>query len=88
MVLGIDDNLNFANIYQMEDIYVNYLEKNGLRFLINDGETIIINSDNRKIAEFPFLSKPVVIGDKLYGLDGKSLLEINLKDLLPSTTVL
>jgi hypothetical protein len=82
MLLGIDEVLNIDRIYPMEDIYVNYLEANGFRFLVNDGKTTIIDSDNQKIAELPFINKATIIGDKLYGFEGTSLFEINLEDIV------
>lgn len=80
-ILAIDDDLNLTKTYEPEDLYIYYLEKNDLKFLFNDGKTIIIDADNKKIAELPISNNAIIIGDKLYGFQENSLFEINLNDI-------
>ena len=80
-VYALDYNLNITETIAIDDLYINYLSSNGLKFLSKESKTIIIDSLNNKIAELPISSNAFIIGDKLYDIQEKSFFEINLKDI-------
>lgn len=80
-IYALDYNLNITETIAIDDLYINYLNYNELKFLSKEKKTIIIDSINQKIAELPISRNAFIMGDKLYDIQEKSFFEINLTDI-------
>lgn len=77
-VLVIAKNLNVVNQYNIDELYKFYLKYNKLRFLANKDNSIVINKDNKIVAKIDIPGKAKRIGSKLYFVNEKSIIEIDL----------
>lgn len=80
-VLAIAKNLNVVNQYNIDELYKFYLKYNKLRFLANKDNSIVINKDNKIVAKIDIPGKAKRIGSKLYFVNEKSIIEIDLNEI-------
>lgn len=81
-ILVLNNQLDITNIIPNEKICFCYLETKGYK-LIDAGEsTFVIDKNNKLVAELDISGNATLIGTKLYEVQGKSLIEIDL-DKLP-----
>lgn len=80
-VLVIAKNLNVVNQYNIDELYKFYLKYNKLRFLANKDNSIVINKDNKIVAKIDIPGKAKRIGSKLYFVNEKSIIEIDLNEI-------
>lgn len=81
IVLAIDKNLNIVNQYDIDELYKYYLKYNDLRFLANKENSIIIDENNKIVAKIDIPGRAKRIGPKLYFVNEKSIIEINLDEI-------
>ena len=83
-ILVINDDLEITTQIDRDQMYIYYLRSNANKFLSKDNETIVIDSDNRKIADLKISGNAVLIGSKLYDMHEKSFIELDLNESLPA----
>ncbi len=81
-ILVMNNEMDILN--QMEDsqLYICYLKTKKYRFLAKGNETTVIDQENRKVADLKASGKAILIGSKLYDMQEKSFLEIDIPDLI------
>ena len=63
-------------------MYFHYLNYNNYKFIFKGEQTVILNDDNQVVAELFVSSKSYLIGNKLYDINDKSLLEVDLSEVI------
>ncbi len=82
-ILVINDDLEITNQINNDEMYIYYLKAKANKFLIKDNETIVIDAENRKIADLKITQNAVLLGSKLYDIHEQSFIELDLKTSLP-----
>lgn len=85
IALGLDSHLDVVKQLSFDDFYICYFANNNFKFLANGDETIVIDNDNKVIANFRASSNAFVIGDQLFEILEKSVIQIDLTDLFAQT---
>jgi outer membrane protein assembly factor BamB len=82
-ILILDSNLELVDAIdaEAEAVYINYLHRNGKRFLAKENKTFVIDADGKKVAEISASGKAVFLNGKLYDAQDSSFLEIELENL-------
>jgi hypothetical protein len=83
-MLTMNGEFEIQDITDLEKVYSCYLWTNDLKFLARNKETIVIDYENKRIAEIEASSKSFMVGAKLYDIKDKSFLEFDLSGLLES----
>ncbi len=81
-LLTLNDQFEVLNTVRSSELYSLFLKMDNYKFLNRNNTTIIINKENKKIAELKTSANATLIGQKLYDIQDKSLLEFDLADLL------
>lgn len=80
-LLTMNDDFEIIGITEPENFLTLYSSSDELKLLVKDNETIVINAENKKIANLQSSSNAVSVGNKLYDIQNKSLLEFDLSGL-------
>ncbi|MCD4695222.1 MAG: hypothetical protein K8S16_03190 [Bacteroidales bacterium] len=80
--LVLDENLNITDKIDFEELFIYYLRTKDYKFIAKNNQTIILNSENKKIAEISATSNATLIGTKLYDIQEQSFIEIDLTELI------
>ena len=64
-----------------DQLYFAYKKIGDYKLVVKDNKTIVLDVDNKKVAELDITQKTTLIGNKLYSVQEKSFLEIDLTDL-------
>ncbi len=83
-ILVMNEDLEITNQIDKDQVYIYFLSAKDTKFLSKDNETIVIDSDNRKIADLKISRNAVLIRSKLYDMHEKSFIELDLKESLPA----
>ena len=77
-------NYKFEVLDQVDynQIYIYYLKTSDYKFLVNGNETTIIDNKNKKAAVINATGNSLLLGKKLFDIQEKSFVEIDLSDLL------
>jgi len=81
-IIQINDQLEVLNIWNNEDTYAKYLAKGDFNFIGNAKDSYILDTNNNVIANLKASNKAVLIGSKLYDKQEKTMIIIDLKDLI------
>ena len=81
-ILSLNNRLEIENKVNAEDLYISYLKKNDNNFLSKNGVTFIINAEGLKIAQFSASSNAIFFDNKLYEINERSILEIDIEKLV------
>jgi outer membrane protein assembly factor BamB len=85
-VLLMTHQMKVVKEFNYADLYIAYLKQNGLIFLANRQQTIVINKDGHPVAELKASKEAWMKKDVLYDTDNNSLIAIDLKPLWSVTT--
>lgn len=80
--LVLNDKLNILNQIDYNQLYVYYLKSKDYKFLANNNETTVIDNKNKKVAELKASNKAILLGSRLFDMQEKSFIEIDLKELI------
>jgi hypothetical protein len=80
--LAVDRNLEITLQIDFRELYILYDETGNYRFLENNGNTIVLNKNNDKVAEFMASRNAAILGKKLYDIRENSFVEIDLSGIL------
>lgn len=64
------------------DFYLCYAEKDGYKFLLKDGKTIVIDRQNRKVANIDVDDNSVIVGHTLYNISKTTYSVIDLSSVM------
>jgi outer membrane protein assembly factor BamB len=81
-ILVLNENLDILNQFESNQLYLCYLKTKNYAFLAKDNETTVIDHEYKKVADFKASNKTVLVGSKLYDVQEKSVLEIDIPDLI------
>jgi hypothetical protein len=81
-ILVLNDKLDITGQIESDQLYVNYLKTKKYKFLAKNNETIVIDNKNKKVADLKASNKAILIDSKLYDMQEKSFLEIDISDLV------
>lgn len=81
IIVAINKDLDIVNQYDIDQLYKFYLQYNKLRFLANKNNTIVIDKNNKIVAKIDISGKANRIGSKLYFVNEKSIIEIDLNEI-------
>lgn len=81
-ILTLDNAFSILNTTAVKEYYTSYLEANGMLFIGKPQETVVLDLENRKIAEISISNKAFLMGNALYDIRGKTFYQIDLQSLL------
>lgn len=81
-ILVLNEKLDIVDQIESNQLYIYYLKTKNYKFLAKDNETIVIDIKNKKVADLKASRKAILIGSKLYDVQEKSFLEIDIPDLI------
>lgn len=80
-ILVLNNQLEIVKHIDKGKYYFCNLEENGYKYYSNEFSSIIINASNEMIAHLDIYARTVKVGSKLYAVQNKSLVEIDLNDI-------
>lgn len=81
-IIQINNQLEVLNKLDNKDSYVKYLVKSDFKFVGNSTDSYILDKNNNVIANIKASNKAILIGTKLYDKQSKSMVVIDLKDII------
>lgn len=80
--LTTNNSFEVLNQTENSQLFILYLKTKFYKLLARGDETIVINHENKKIADLKISFNAVLIGSKLYKRKENSLLEIDMSELM------
>ena len=80
--LSIDNDLNVLETILNEDLSIYYLRTKDYKFIAKDSQTLIVNSEGKKVATVEASSNSWLIGNTLYDKQNNSFMAIDMKNIL------
>ncbi len=84
--IKIDKKFNVIEAYDFDNLYLRHSIYKNFTLLNQKDYIIILDSNNKSIAELNVSFDSLIIGDKLYDLKDNKLLEVNLAEILNTTS--
>lgn len=81
-ILVFDENLNTIDVINSDKTYKYALQFDDYKILIHKKQTILLNHENRGIAEFEKTKNTTIVGKTMYYSKDNTLIEIKLKEIL------
>jgi hypothetical protein len=82
--LVLNDDLEIVTKINFDQLYLYFLTSKNLKFLYNGNETTVINLEYKKVADLKVSMNSIILGTKLYDMQERSFLEIDLSGLIPN----
>lgn len=79
--LVLNDRFEILNQIEYDQFYIYYLLDNEYRFIAKENKTIVLDKNNKSVANLDISRKTIKIGSKLYYIQDRSFVEIDLKDI-------
>ncbi len=88
-ILVLDSDLKFVSVIKAEDedVYVQYLNRDNMRFIAKENKTFVIDTEGKKLAELSASAQSIFLNGKLYDARDNTFLEIDLKGILNNSNV-
>ena len=80
-ILKLNSQFDLAEQLDYKQLYICYLKTKDIRFLAKDQGTTVIGRDNQNHAELKITGNAILKGSKLYDIQEKSFIELELKEL-------
>jgi hypothetical protein len=77
----LNDKLEIVNQIDYDQLYIYYLWDNDYKFIAKDNKTIVLDKYNKSVANLDISRETMKIGSKLYNIQDKSFVEIDLRDI-------
>jgi hypothetical protein len=77
-LMTLDNMLNTKATYPIGDLYFCYLEYKGYKFLENGNNTVVVDKNNKQVAELNISGNIALKGSILYEVQDNSMVEIDL----------
>jgi outer membrane protein assembly factor BamB len=81
-VLVLNSDLEILDEVDLKNFYIHYLNRNKMKFIAKEKNTIVINENGQKIAELTASANAVFLNNKLYDAQENSFIEIILDNIL------
>ncbi|MDP4291142.1 MAG: PQQ-binding-like beta-propeller repeat protein [Bacteroidota bacterium] len=81
-IITVNKNLEVVNQIDPKQIYVFFLKNKDYRFIARDNETIVLDKDDKIVAELQISSNAILLGTKLYDVQKQTFIEINVDELI------
>jgi hypothetical protein len=81
-ILVVNDKFETINQINRNQLFKYYLNSKGFKFLAKGNETIVIDQDNKAVANLKVSSKTIMVGPKLYNIQEKSFIEIDISEII------
>jgi hypothetical protein len=81
-VFALDKDLNICEEFATGHLYINYLNTRNYLLVAKGNQTTILDKECHRIADVSASRNAFLIGDKLYDIQEKNLLEIDLTELI------
>jgi len=81
-LLVFNNQLEFKSIIPDNEIFYSFLESNGYKFLEIGNSSIVIDKNNKLVAELEISGNALLRGTKLYEAQGNSFVEIEMDQLI------
>jgi hypothetical protein len=81
-ILVTNCNLDILNQIDSDQLYVYYLKTKDFKLLAKGNETVVLDNTYREVADFKASRKAKLVGSKLFDIQEKSFIEIDLHDLI------
>ena len=78
----MDASLKIVANREWDDFYICYAEKDGYKFLLKDGKTIVIDKKNRKVADINVNDNSVIVGKALHNISKTTYSVIDLSSVI------
>lgn len=82
VVLDLNERFETQEEIEYNQLYAQTFKSNGIEIVVNDSITAIINKEGQTITELPAFYDAIIVKDKLYGKNEKSLFIVDIKELL------
>ncbi|MEI6089015.1 MAG: hypothetical protein WCR42_01045 [bacterium] len=82
IVIQINDRLEVIHQLDNQVCYFNYLEQNNYKFVGNSTDSYILDKNDKVVAKIKASNKAILISTKLYDKQNKSMVVIDLKEIL------
>jgi PQQ-like domain len=80
--IELSADLDIVSEFDVNDLYFHYYIYNGFKFLTHNNKTILLNNDNKKIADLNISQKLFHSGEKFYDFYEKTIVEIDLDKII------
>ncbi len=81
-LLILNDLLKPDKIMPLNDLYFCYLETEGYKFMENGGITVVIDKNNKQVAELNISKNAILKGQTLYEVQGNSVVTIDIDQVI------
>jgi len=81
-ILVTNCDLDIIDQIDADQLYIYYLKTKDLKFLAKGKETIILDNSNKIVADLKVSGKAKLAGSKLFDIQEKSFIEVDLKELI------
>jgi hypothetical protein len=81
-LLILNDLLKPDKIMSLNDLYFCYLETEGYKFMENGGITVVIDKNNKQVAELNISKNAILKGRTLYEAQGNSVVAIDIDQVI------
>lgn len=82
IILVTNLNLDILDQIDFSQLYIYFLKTKDFKFLAKGNETVVLDNNNRKVADLKVSRNAILLGTKLYDRQEKSFIEIDLHDLI------
>lgn len=81
-MLVITPKLDILKLINYDQLYYCYLHFKGYRFLAKGDDTVVLDKDNKVVAELKMTLNTKLVGSKLVDVHGSSVVEVDINDVL------
>jgi PQQ-like domain len=82
LMLTMNDQFEVTKTTDIKEFFILLLSTDQLKFLWKENKVIVINPENRKVAEFSASLQSILVGNKLYDTQGRKFAMIDLSGLI------
>jgi hypothetical protein len=80
-IIVLNDKLEIVKQIDYDQLYIYYLWDNDYKFIAKDNKTTVLDKNNKSVANIDISRKTMKIGSKIYDVQDKSFVEIDLNDI-------
>ena len=80
--LVINNNFDVSGQFEPHQLFHYYLKKNDFKFLANANKTVVIDGNNKTVAEFKASKNAILLDTKMYDIQKNSFTETDLSELI------
>ena len=81
-ILAINKNLEVTDQFELSQLFIHYLKTKEFKFLANANKTIVVDGNNKIVAEFKASRNAILLDTKMYDIQKNSFTETDLSELI------